>query len=421
MIKIDYAYSSIKLKDLLKYQKKINKMENDFNLEAKENDNKINYSYEIDQNLINDIKKEALKQRKINDVFVVCAIGGSSLGSKAVIEALKTPFEENKMKMIYLGESLDENEIQSTLKYLKNKDFGIVVISKSGGTMETLLVFNLLRDLLIEKYKEESRERIILITNEFSGKIKKMSVEKGYKTYFIPSEIVGRYSVVSVAGLFPMAVAGIDIESFIEGTKKATTDFQKVKIENNYAYQYAIFRYINYIHIKNKLELLVSYDPSLFHLQQWWVQLFAESEGKNGLGLYPTTCIFSSQLHSVGQYIQEGPKILFETIINFNKKSNLKIKESKENIDGLNHLKDKSFGEINNIIMNGSCKAHFEKSKINNIIISFEKLDAKSLGYSMYFFMKACVASSRLLKVNPFNQPGVEVYKKEVIDLLNKK
>ncbi len=418
MINIDFNYCNLKIADILKYQEKINKIENNEDLPGKEYSGWLDYPGSISKELIVDINKTAKKIVSNNEVLVVCGIGGSYLGAKTVIDALTNNFK-SEFKIIYLGTSLSEDEIIEALDYLKDKDFAVNVISKSGTTLETALIFRFLKNLLEKKYGAEARSRIIVTTDEFSGGLRELSIEKEYKTYFIPSDIGGRYSVFTPVGLLPIAASGLDIDEFIKGARLASKDLKEVSIEKNLAYQYALYRYINYINGKS-VELFVNYNPKLESLNEWWKQLFGESEGKNGKGLFPASSIFPKDLHSLGQFIQDGSKILFETIISFNKPGNLMVEKIGNNFDGLNYLSSKSVSEINKNIKIGTAKAHF-KGSVNNLIIEVDKRDEKGLGYLLYFLMKSCVISSYLLGVNPFDQPGVELYKKEVFEIMNKK
>jgi len=351
------------------------------------------------------------------DSLVVVGVGGSYLGARSVIEGINGLFPKSKCEIIYLGNTMSARYIAQLLEYLKNKNFAVVVISKSGKTLETSLSYRLLKDLLVEKLGENYAKAIIAITDEKKGALRKEAEEIGCATFSIPSNIGGRYSVITPVGLFPIAVAGIDIDKFLSGVKQAEKDCS-LDIENNYCYQYAIMRYVLGSRGKS-VELFVTYEPQLRVLCEWIKQLFGESEGKQKRGILPTSAIFTTDLHSFGQFIQDGTPCLFETVLKIGSTgSEVLFKEDKNDFDGLNKLVGKSINYINDVMVESVIEAH-TSGGVDNIILDIPALDEFYLGYLMYFFMKACALSCFLTGVNPFDQPGVEVYKKNALKLLN--
>lgn len=422
MLKLDYTYSSIKENSLKKYEKKINDIVLNFkNKNCAGSDFVGWYEYPtlISENDFSKLEKCAKKVRKQSSVFVVCGIGGSYLGTRAVVEAIKG-FYKKEIEIIYLGNTFDERYTSDVLEYLKDKDFSVNVISKSGTTLETAISFRLLKELLFEKYGEKASERIIATTDEKNGALRKMVEKEGYESFVIPSDIGGRYSVFTPVGLLPLAVVGVDIKEFVNGAILAKENFEKESIEENVAYQYASYRNVQYLKKKKKVELFASYSPYNAMLAEWWKQLFGESEGKEGKALFPASVTFSTDLHSLGQYIQEGNKLLFITQLKFDRAGNLFIKEDQDNMDGLNYIKEFSLNEINGFAQDGTNKAHYEIGNVDTISLCMEEMNEKTLGYLLYFFMFSCMISAYLLKINPFDQPGVEFYKREMKKKLKK-
>ena len=367
--------------------------------------------------------KVAAKYIKDNyDVLVICGIGGSYLGARAGIEALKGLHSKDKPEIIFLGQTFSSDYVYETLEYLKDKKFAINVISKSGTTTETAISFRLVKNLLEEKVgKEEARKAIFATTDKEKGALRELSKKEGYETFTLQSDIGGRYSVFTPVGLLPLAVAGVDIDELLKGAHKAMVEFDNPILAENKAYQYAVLRDYFY---RNGLpvEMFVSYEPRLVQLGEWFKQLFGESEGKEHKGLLPDSATFSTDLHSLGQYIQDGSPIMFETVL-FVKHPlhEVVIPHDEENLDGLNYLEGKNLEFVNEKAFMGTLEAHEVTGKVPNIILEVEKLDAFTLGYLFYFFMKTCSMSAYLLDINPFNQPGVEVYKKNMFHLLGKK
>ena len=380
------------------------------------------YPANFDKEEFSRILKSAKYVRDNFEVLVVCGIGGSYLGARAAIEALRGLHSLDKVEIIFLGQTFSSDYIYETLEYLKNKKFAINVISKSGTTTETAISFRLVKELLEKKIGKANAQKAIFATTDSSkGALRELSTKEGYETFNLPGNIGGRYSVFTAVGLFPLACAGIDIKALMDGASKAMEDCKSPSLKSNPAYKYAVIRDYFYRHDKS-VELFVSYEPRLCQLGEWFKQLFGESEGKEGKGLLPDSATFSTDLHSLGQFIQDGSKVLFETILFVKKPTHdVVIPLDKDNLDGLNYLADKSLGFVNEKAFLGTLEAHTQTGKVPNVILEVEKLDAFTMGYLFYFFMKTCAMSAYLLDVNPFNQPGVEVYKKNMFHLLGKK
>ena len=370
------------------------------------------------------IKKAAEKIKSDSDVLVVVGIGGSYLGAKAAIEMLTDSFynlsaERKTPMIIFAGNSISSSYLADVISLLKDKDFSVNIISKSGTTTEPALAFRILRSLLIEKYgEEEAKKRIYATTDKARGALKTFADKEGYETFVIPDDVGGRFSVLTAVGLLPIAAAGIDIDDMMKGAQDARKDYEK-PFEENICYQYAAIR--NILNRKGKcIELMVNYEPCLTFISEWWKQLYGESEGKDNRGIFPASVSFSTDLHSMGQYIQEGRRILFETVLNVQKpKKDLDFPFDEENIDGLNFLAGMTVDEVNNKAFQGTLLAHTD-GEVPNIIINIPELTPYYFGALCYFFEKACAISGYILGVNPFNQPGVEAYKKNMFALLGK-
>jgi glucose-6-phosphate isomerase len=376
------------------------------------------------ENLL-EIKNVAKKIREDNEILVVIGIGGSYLGARAVIEALSGVFEsllpkKNSPLILYAGENLSEDYMADLLEILQTRDYSLCVISKSGTTTEPAIAFRILKKALEEKYgKDKARNRIVAITDKSKGVLRGLANENGYKTFDIKDDIGGRFSVLTPVGLLPIAVAGYDIEAIIQGAKEMREVLINDKSMSNPAWQYVAFRNLLYNKGK-KIEVFLTYLPALQYLSRWWQQLFGESEGKNGKGLFPVCLLNTTDLHSMGQYIQEGERIMFETVLqvkNNNKK--VEIPYDQENKDGLNYLLSHSLNQINQIALKATQQAHIEGG-VPQMRIEVEKIEEKTLGAVLYFFEFACALSAYALKVNPFNQPGVEAYKNNMFKLLGK-
>jgi len=362
------------------------------------------------------IKLAAEKIRNDSDILIVIGIGGSYLGSKAVVEALGG---DNKIEICFVGNDLSSRHIMNLLKKIEGKEVSLNIISKSGTTTEPALAFRILREWMENKYGEEASQRIYATTDKEKGVLKKLANEKGYKTFVVPDDVGGRFSVLTAVGLLSIAVAGINIDDLMKGAVAARENGNNENLAENEAYKYAVYR--NILYKQGKLvEVLANYEPGLHYISEWWKQLFGESEGKDKKGIFPAAVDFTTDLHSMGQFIQDGNRILFETVLLIEEDSEkLIIKEEIGDGDGLNFLAGKTMEEVNKKAMEGTIAAHMEGG-VPNLIIRLPKLDTFNIGYLLYFFEKACGMSGYLLEVNPFNQPGVEVYKKNMFKLLGK-
>ncbi len=370
------------------------------------------------------IKEAATKIQKTCDVFVVIGIGGSYLGARAAIEFVKSPLYNNLTKdtpeIYFAGNTISSSALADTLRLCEGKDVCVNVISKSGTTTEPAVTFRIFRELLEKKYGEEgARERIFVTTDRARGKLKEFSTEKGYETFVVPDDIGGRYSVLTAVGLLPIAVAGIDIDRMMKGAADAREKYLDTSIEKNDCLRYAAIRNIMYNKGKS-IEILAAYEPAVQMFCEWWKQLYGESEGKDNKALYPSSVIFSTDLHSLGQYIQEGLRTMFETVIDFKKSvDTVIIPDDPHNIDGLNFLSGKELHDVNRMAMTGTLFAHNDGG-VANVVIEVEDRSEYSFGYLVYFFELACAVSGYMLGVNPFDQPGVEAYKKNMYALLGK-
>ena len=373
------------------------------------------------------IKKAAKKIKKESDILVVIGIGGSYLGARAVIEALTSSFYNmlpNKQRkypqILYVGNNLSPNYINELIEYIGNKDFSVNVISKSGTTTEPAVAFRIFREILENKYGiDEARSRIYATTDKEKGALKTLAESEGYEQFVVPDNVGGRYSVLTAVGLLPIAVAGIDIDKLMEGAKVAQERYNDSNLKYNECYQYAVVRNILYKLYKNT-EILVNYEPKMHYFTEWWKQLFGESEGKEQKGIFPAGVDFTTDLHSMGQYIQEGRRNLFETVISIEEpNTDITIPADDDNLDGLNYLAGKGLDYVNKKALEGTVQAHVS-GDVPNIIINMKQLNETALGELIYFFEKACAMSGMILGVNPFNQPGVEEYKKNMFKLLKK-
>jgi len=402
--------------------KRINKMINEKSGPGNDFLGWVDYPVNYDKEELERIKKDAKYVRDNFDILVVCGIGGSYLGAKSAIDALKGLKSDDKLEIIFMGQTFSPNYVAQVLDYLKGKKFAINVISKSGTTTETSISFRLLKELLESQVgKEAARKAIYATTDKARGALKTLCNKEGYATYVLPDDIGGRYSVFTPVGTFPLACAGIDVDEFLKGAKEAREYVDNDDLDNNDCYKYAITR--DYLY-RNKypVEMYVTYEPQMSQISEWLKQLFGESEGKEKKGLLPGSVTFSTDLHSLGQFIQDGSPILFETIINIlNPNKDVSIPSDPEDLDGLNYLTGKSLSYVNQKAFEGTLAAHEDTGNVPCNVIYIDRLNAKSLGYMYYFFMRACAMSAYLLDINPFNQPGVEVYKKNMFHLLGKK
>lgn len=370
------------------------------------------------------IKKAAKKIQSDSKALVVIGIGGSYLGARAAIEFCKSQnynlLKKDTPNIYFSGNSISGNSLSELVDLVKDTDFSINVISKSGTTTEPAIAFRIFRELLIEKYGEkEAAGRIYVTTDKCKGTLKELSDEIGYETFVVPDDVGGRYSVLTAVGLLPIAVAGIDIDGMMKGAADAREKYSVCDLQNNDCYKYAALR--NCLYSKGKaVELMVAYEPDYTMMNEWFKQLYGESEGKDGKGLFPASVVCSTDLHSMGQYIQDGERLLFETSVMFKEpKHSVTIKEDEKNADGLNFLAGKTMDFVNRKAYEGTLLAHVDGG-VPNICIELERMDAYNFGYLVYFLEKACAVSGYILGVNPFNQPGVESYKKNMFALLGK-
>ena len=381
----------------------------------------IDRPVDYDKEEFDRIKKAAEKIQSDSDVLVSIGIGGSYLGIKAIDFALDNYFESNKkVKLIYAGNQISGQYMAELLDYLKDKDYSLNVISKSGTTTEPAIAFRFLKEALEEKYgKEEAKDRIYATTDRKKGALKDLATKEGYQTFVVPDDIGGRFSVISAVGLLPLAANGIDIDEFMAGFKAGREKYTKADFENNDAIKYAAIRNMLYEDDK-AIEVLVNYEPKLQYIAEWWKQLFAESEGKDGEGLFPVSVNNSTDLHSLGQMIQDGRRNLFETVLEIeNYDNDIEIKEDIDNLDGLNYLAGKTMNYVNTQAMEGTTIAH-AKGNVPNIRIKIENVSAKTLAELFYFFEITVGVSGYMMGINPFNQPGVEEYKAQMFKLLGK-
>lgn len=373
------------------------------------------------------IKKSAEKIKSDSDVLLVIGIGGSYLGSRAAIDMVSHSFrnglkkeQRNAPEVYFVGHNISSTYIMDLLDVIEGKDVSVNVISKSGTTTEPALAFRIFKNYLEKKYgKEEARKRIYATTDSSKGALRQLAIEEGYDTFVIPDDVGGRFSVLTAVGLLPIAAAGLDIDAMMNGANDAREAFQNPDLKNNDSYKYAVARTI--LHRKGKdVELLVNYEPQLHYVSEWWKQLYGESEGKENKGLFPASVDFSTDLHSMGQYIQDGKRLLFETVLNVeSSKRNITINSEEVDLDGLNYLAGKTVDFVNHKAFEGTLLAHTD-GKVPNLVINIPQLDEYNFGYLAYFFEKACGISGYLLGVNPFDQPGVEAYKKNMFALLGK-
>ncbi len=381
----------------------------------------------ITKEQLDDIQNTANLLREKCEVVIVAGIGGSYLGARAVNDALASAFDAYQAKdrknpyVVYAGNNIGEDYLAELMEFIDDKQFGIINISKSGTTTETALAFRLLKTVLEQKVgKEEARNRIVAITDQAKGALRSLATKEGYKTFVIPDNVGGRFSVLTPVGLLPIAVAGGDIYALVKGAQdmeKATA--AEIAYAQNPACQYAAIRNALYQSGK-KIEILVNFNPKLHYFSEWWKQLYGESEGKNNKGIFPAAVDFTTDLHSMGQWIQEGERTIFETVISIEKANKqVLVPMDEENLDGLNFLAGKRVDEVNKMAELGTQLAHIDGG-VPNIHISFEKIDEYNIGQFIYFFERACGISGYVLGVNPFNQPGVEAYKKNMFALLDK-
>ncbi len=426
-IKLNINDATVKVEEILEYSEKVENIHKLLHEKA-DDENEflgwLNLPTNYDKEEFNKIQKAAQKIQKDSEVFLCIGIGGSYLGARAVIESLTNTFynfkKQDTPQILYAGNNLSPNYLSDLIDLIGDRDLSINVISKSGTTTEPAIAFRVFREFLENKYGiDEARKRIYVTTDSKKGALKQLAMEEDYETFVIPDNVGGRYSVLTAVGLLPIAVAGIDIQKLMDGAKIAQDKYSDYNLRYNECYQYAVIRNILYNNAKD-IEILVNYEPKMHYFTEWWKQLFGESEGKELKGIFPAGVDFTTDLHSMGQYIQEGRRNLFETVINVvDKNTEIKIKSDGDNLDGLNYLADKTLDFVNKKAMEGTIKAHVSGG-VPNIVVNIQCLDEQTIGQLIYFFELACAMSGKILGVNPFNQPGVEEYKKNMFKLLGK-
>lgn len=429
-IKLNLKNSGITQKSIMEYKAQVENIHKDLHKRSNEEDDFVGWlelPTNYDKEEFKRIKKAAKKIKKESDILVVIGIGGSYLGARAVIESLTSTFnnmlpaKQRKFpQIVYAGNNLSSNYLNELIEYIGDKDFSVNVISKSGTTTEPAIAFRVFREILENKYGiDEARSRIYATTDKAKGALKTLAENEGYEQFVVPDNVGGRYSVLTAVGLLPIAVAGIDIDKLMEGARVAQERYNDPNLKYNECYQYAVVRNILYKLYKNT-EILVNYEPKMHYFTEWWKQLFGESEGKDEKGILPVGVDNTTDLHSMGQYIQQGRRNLFETVISIKiPNSDFTINSDDDNLDGLNYLAGKKLDYVNKKAMEGTVQAHVS-GDVPNIEISLNKLDEENLGELIYFFEKSCAMSGSILGVNSFNQPGVEEYKKNMFKLLKK-
>ena len=429
-LKIDFEKVGIENKEIMKYKDRVEKIHKNLHERTSKEDDFVGWlelPTNYDKKEFKRIQSAAKRINKDSDILLVIGIGGSYLGARAVIEALSSSFynmqtlkQRKHTLVLFAGNNLSPNYINDLIEVIGDKDFSINVISKSGTTTEPAIAFRIFREILENKYGiDEARSRIYVTTDKERGALKILSDEEGYETFVIPDNIGGRFSVLTPVGLLPIAVAGIDIEKLMKGAKLAQDNYNDEKLKYNECYQYAVIRNILYKDGKTT-EVFANYEPKMHYMTEWLKQLFGESEGKEEEGIFPAGIDLTTDLHSMGQYMQQGLRNLFETVLSIETpKSNITINSDDDNLDGLNYLAGKDLDYVNKKAMEGTIAAHVSGG-VPNILFKMEKLDEENLGGLIYFFELACAMSGSILKVNPFNQPGVEEYKRNMFRLLEK-
>lgn len=420
-LSLDHVLMDVQWDD---YQSKVSELHHQIlNKTGKGNDylGWVDWPFEYDKEEFVRIKKAGEKIRQQADVLLVCGIGGSYLGSKAAVEMINGHYKKDGLELIFVGNTFSSTEIVRVLDYIKDKEVAINVISKSGSTTETAIAFRIFRQFVEEKYGlEESVNRIYVTTDKERGLLRPLVNERGYESFIIPDDIGGRFSVITAVGLLPIAAAGINIDDMMKGFIDGRHDFSKEKLAENPAYQYALLRRLFQEQGKD-VELFVTYEPHLSFIAEWLKQLDGESEGKEGKGLFPASVTNSTDLHSMGQFVQEGTKLLFETVITTkNPLADMNFSVDETNADGMSYLEHKSLHWVNQQAMLGTLEAHTIEGGVPNILVELEDNSAYSFGYMVYFFFMALAMTAYYLDVNPFDQPGVEVYKKNMFKRLGK-
>ena len=429
-LKIDFENVGIDKKRIMGYKEQVENIHKDLHGRASKKDDFVGWlelPTNYDKKEFKRIQAVAKRINKDSDILLVIGIGGSYLGARAVIEAMSSSFynmqtlkQRKHTLVLFAGNNLSPNYINDLIEVIGDKDFSINVISKSGTTTEPAIAFRIFREMLENKYGiDEARSRIYVTTDKEKGALKKLSEEEGYETFVIPDNVGGRFSVLTPVGLLPIAVAGIDIEKLMKGAKLAQDNYNDGELKYNECYQYAVIRNILYKKGK-KIEVFANYEPKMHYMTEWLKQLFGESEGKEEKGIFPAGIDLTTDLHSMGQYMQQGLRSIFETVLSVEKsKSNIIINSDDDNLDGLNYLAGKDLDYVNKKAMEGTVAAHVSGG-VPNIVLRIEKMDEENIGGLIYFFELACAMSGNILNVNPFNQPGVEEYKRNMFTLLEK-
>lgn len=422
MIQLDLQHAHLK-EDVKAYQEQVNQIDESLRMKTcKGNDfiGWMTWANDYDKEEFARIKTCAQKIQNDSDVFVVCGIGGSYLGARAAIEMINGLYAQKKPEIIFMGNTFSSSYIAQVMDYIKDKEVSVNVISKSGTTTETSIAFRILKQFMEGKYGEDAKKRIYATTDKARGTLKALADKEGYETFVIPDDIGGRFSVITPVGLLPIAVAGIDIDEIMKGLHDGMGEYGDADLDKNPAYRYAVARRI----LQNEgydVELFVNYEMQMQMIAEWWKQLFGESEGKDGKGILPDSVCNSTDLHSLGQFVQDGKKILFETNLYVEKPMiDLTFPSDDENLDNMNYLAGKSIDWVNKMAAKGTLQAHEETGGVPNIIITMPDMSAYSFGNMCMFYFKAIAMTTLMNDSNPFNQPGVEVYKKNMFKLLGK-
>lgn len=422
MIQLDLQHAHLK-EDVKAYQEQVHQIDESLRMKTcKGNDfiGWMTWANDYDKEEFARIKTCAQKIQNDSDVFVVCGIGGSYLGARAAIEMINGLYAQKKPEIIFMGNTFSSSYIAQVMDYIKDKEVSVNVISKSGTTTETSIAFRILKQFMEGKYGEDAKYRIYATTDKARGTLKALADKEGYETFVIPDDIGGRFSVITPVGLLPIAVAGIDIDEIMKGLHDGMGEYGDADLDKNPAYRYAVARRI----LQNEgydVELFVNYEMQMQMIAEWWKQLFGESEGKDGKGILPDSVCNSTDLHSLGQFVQDGKKILFETNLYVEKPMiDLTFPSDDENLDNMNYLAGKSIDWVNKMAAKGTLQAHEETGGVPNIIITMPDMSAYSFGNMCMFYFKAIAMTTLMNDSNPFNQPGVEVYKKNMFKLLGK-
>lgn len=422
MIQLDLQHAHLK-EDVKAYQEQAHQIDESLRMKTcKGNDfiGWMTWANDYDKEEFARIKACAQKIQNDSDVFVVCGIGGSYLGARAAIEMINGLYAQKKPEIIFMGNTFSSSYIAQVMDYIKDKEVSVNVISKSGTTTETSIAFRILKQFMEGKYGEDAKHRIYATTDKARGTLKALADKEGYETFVIPDDIGGRFSVITPVGLLPIAVAGIDIDEIMKGLHDGMGEYGDADLDKNPAYRYAVARRI----LQNEgydVELFVNYEMQMQMIAEWWKQLFGESEGKDGKGILPDSVCNSTDLHSLGQFVQDGKKVLFETNLYVEKPMiDLTFPSDDENLDNMNYLAGKSIDWVNKMAAKGTLQAHEETGGVPNIIITMPDMSAYSFGNMCMFYFKAIAMTTLMNDSNPFNQPGVEVYKKNMFKLLGK-